>query len=285
MIPTAFEYSRATSLDDALAKLGAANGEAKFIAGGHSLVPLMKLRLSEPRLLIDIARIPDLAGIRQKGDAIEIGAGTVHHDVATSALLREACPIIADAAAEIGDPQVRHRGTLGGSLAHADPSADYPAAMLALDAEIHLKGPKGWRVSKAADFFRGMFTVDLAADEIIAGIQFKPVKAAAYAKLHQRASHFAIVGVAAALDVANGAVRSARIGLTGASSHATRLTEVEAALAGKTPSASVIEAAARVAGSKLTVVNSDIHASEQYRRAMIPVFTERALTRALARST
>jgi len=285
VIPTAFEYSRATSLDDALAKLGAANGEAKFIAGGHSLVPLMKLRLSEPRLLIDIARIPDLAGIRQKGDAIEIGAGTVHHDVATSALLREACPMIAEAAAEIGDPQVRHRGTLGGSLAHADPAADYPAAMLALDAEIHLKGPKGWRVSKAADFFRGMFTVDLAADEIIAGIQFKPVKAGAYAKLHQRASHFAIVGVAAALDVASGAVRSARIGLTGASSHATRLTEVEAALAGKTPSASVIEAAARVAGSKLTGVNSDIHASEQYRRAMIPVFTERALTRALARST
>ena len=284
MIPTAFEYSRATSLDDALAKLGAANGEAKFIAGGHSLVPLMKLRLSEPRLLIDIARIPDLAGIRQKGDAIEIGAGTVHHDVATSALLREACPMIAEAAAEIGDPQVRHRGTLGGSLAHADPAADYPAAMLALDAEIHLKGPKGWRVSKAADFFRGMFTVDLAADEIIAGIQFKPVKAAAYAKLHQRASHFAIVGVAAALDVASGAVRSARIGLTGASSHATRLTEVEAALAGKTPSASVIEAAARVAGSKLTDVNSDIHASEQYRRAMIPVFTERALTRAMARA-
>ena len=285
MIPTAFEYSRATSLDDALAKLGAANGEAKFIAGGHSLVPLMKLRLSEPRLLIDIARIPDLAGIRQKGDAIEIGAGTVHHDVATSALLREACPMIAEAAAEIGDPQVRHRGTLGGSLAHADPSADYPAAMLALDAEIHLKGPKGWRVSKAPDFFRGMFTVDLAADEIIVSVQFNPVEYAAYAKLYQRASHFAIVGVAAALDVANGAVRSARIGLTGASSHATRLTEVEAALAGKTPSAGVIEAAARVAGSKLTDVNSDIHASEQYRRAMIPVFTERALARALARST
>ena len=188
MISSPFEYSRATSLDDALAKLGASNGVGKFIAGGHSLVPLMKLRLSEPKMLIDIARIPGLAGIREKDGKIEIGAGTVHHDVASSALLRKVCPAIAECAGDIGDPQVRNRGTLGGSLAHADPAADYPAVMLALDAEIHLKGPKGWRVVKAADFFKGLFTVDLAADEIIAGVQFTPVKSAAYAKLHQRAS-------------------------------------------------------------------------------------------------
>ena len=156
MISSPFEYSRATSLDDALAKLRASNGDGKFIAGGHSLVPLMKLRLSEPKALIDIARIPGLSGIREKDGKIEIGAGTVHHDVATSALVRKACPALADCAAEIGDPQVRNRGTLGGSLAHADPAADYPAVMLALDAEIHLKSPKGWRVVKAADFFRGL---------------------------------------------------------------------------------------------------------------------------------
>jgi len=283
VISTSFEYSRATSLDDALAKLGATNGEGKFIAGGHSLVPLMKLRLSEPKTLIDIARIPGLSGINKHGDKIQIGAGTVHHDVATSALLQEACPMLAEAAASIGDPQVRNRGTLGGSLAHADPSADYPAAMLALDAAIHLKGPKGSRVVQAADFFRSLFTVDLGADEILVGIEFDPVKSGAYAKLYQRASHFAIVGVAAALDVKNGTIQSARIGVTGASSHATRLIDVEKALAGKPLSMASIEAAARLAGAVLEDINSDIHASEEYRRAMIPVFTERALTSAMAR--
>ena len=283
MISMPFDYSRATSLDDALTKLAATGGEGKFIAGGHSLVPLMKLRLSEPKILIDIARIPGLSGIREKDGKIEIGAGTVHHDVASSALLQKVCPALADCAASIGDPQVRNRGTLGGSLAHADPSADYPAMMLALDAEIHLKSAKGWRVVKAGDFFQGMFTVDLAADEIIAGVQFIPVKAAAYAKLHQRASHFAIVGVAAALDVKSGVIQSARIGLTGATSHATRLTAVENALAGKPASAASIDAAARNAGATLKDVNSDLHASEDYRRAMVQVFTERALKGALAR--
>ncbi len=180
----------------------------------------MKLRLSEPQVLIDISRIPELAGIRERDGKIVIGAGTVHHDVATSALLRERCPVVAEAAAEIGDPQVRNRGTIGGSVAHADPSADMPAVLLALDAEIHLKGPKGWRVVKASDFFQDLFTVDMAADEIIASVQFVPVRAAAYAKLHQRASHYAIVGVAAALEVSGGTIVSARVGLTGATSHA-----------------------------------------------------------------
>lgn len=283
MISTPFEYSRATSLDDALAKLAATGGDGKFIAGGHSLVPLMKLRLSEPKILIDIARIPGLSGIREKDQKIEIGAGTVHHDVASSALLRKACPALADCAGEIGDPQVRNRGTLGGSLAHADPSADYPAVMLALDAEIHIKSAKGDRVVKAHDFFQGMFTVDLAPNEIITGVQFSPVRAAAYAKLHQRASHFAIVGVAAALDVKKGVIQSARVGLTGASSHATRLTDVEKALEGKPASEASIEAASKNAGATLEDINSDIHASAEYRRAMVQVFTERALKGALAR--
>jgi carbon-monoxide dehydrogenase medium subunit len=284
VISTSFDYARASSVDDALAKLRAANGEGKLIAGGHSLIPVMKLRLSQPAMLIDIGRIPELSGIRSKDGSIEIGAGTVHHDVATSKMLQKECPMIAETAATIGDPQVRNRGTLGGSLAHSDPSADYPAAMLALDADIHIKGPKGARVVKARDFFRGLFTVDLAADEIIVAVRFAPVKAGAYAKLYQRASHFAIVGVAAALDVSTGTITSARIGLTGASSHATRLTEVEQALAGKEASAKSIETAVRAAGATLDDINADIHASKEYRRAMIPVFAERAITKALARA-
>ena len=142
MISTAFDYSRATSVEDAIAKLRSSDG-AKLIAGGHSLIPLMKLRLSEPGLLIDIARIPGLSGIQRKGQAIEIGAGTVHHDVATSELLRQACPMVAEAAGDIGDQQVRNRGTLGGSLAHADPAAELPAALLALAARVHVTGQIG----------------------------------------------------------------------------------------------------------------------------------------------
>jgi carbon-monoxide dehydrogenase medium subunit len=283
VIPSAFDYTRAVSVDDALAKLRAANGDAKLIAGGHSLIPVMKLRLSQPAALIDIGRIPELSGIRSKDGRIEIGAGTVHHLVATSDVIKRECPMLAEAAASIGDAQVRNCGTLGGSLAHADPSADYPAAIVALDADIHLKGPNGVRIVKARDFFRGLFTVDLAPDEIIVAVQFSPVKSAAYAKLYQRASHFAIVGVAAALEVSGGTIKAARIGVTGAASHATRLSEVETALAGKPASAASIDAASRNAGAALEDINSDIHASSEYRRAMIPVFTQRALTAALAR--
>ena len=283
MIPTAFEYARATSLDDALGKLAAAGGAGKLIAGGHSLVPLMKLRLSEPTVLIDIAHIPDLIGIRESGGLIEIGAGTTHHDVATSALLRERCPVLAEAAATIGDQQVRNRGTLGGSLAHADPAADYPAVMLALDVDLHLKGPNGWRAVRARDFFQGMLTVDLAADEILAKVTFAPVRAAAYAKLHQRASRFAIVGVAAALDVRDGTIASARVGLTGASSSPSRLGNVERALAGKQASSDAVSAAAAIAGEGMEDLNDDLHASAEYRRAMVGVFTRRALDGALAR--
>jgi carbon-monoxide dehydrogenase medium subunit len=281
MIPTAFEYQRATSVDDAIAKLKAGG---KILAGGHSLVPLMKLRLSEPGVLVDIARIPELAGVREKDGKIEIGAATVHHDVATSQVLRDKSPFVAEAASDIGDQQVRNRGTLGGSLAHSDPAADYPAVMLALDADILIKGPKGSRTSKASGFFQALFTVDLASDEIITGVQFTPVKTAAYAKLHQKASHFAIVGVAAALDVKSGTIQSARVGLTGASTHATRLAKVEAALAGKPLSTATIEAASKDAGAEIADINSDIHASEAYRRAMIPVFTRRALEGAMARA-
>lgn len=284
MIPAAFEYQRAVSLDDALAKLAAAGGAGKLIAGGHSLVPLMKLRLSEPAVLIDVAHVPDFAGVRETEGRIAIGAGTTHHDVAASPLLAERCPALAETAAVIGDPQVRNRGTLGGSLAHADPAADYPATLLALDADFRVAGPGGARVVAARAFFQGMFTVDLGADEILTGVTFAPVRAAAYAKLHQRASRFAVVGVAAALEASAGRIASARVGLTGAAACPCRLGNVEAALSGRPATAETVAEAARIAGDGLEDLNGDVHASAGYRRAMIPVFAKRALTAALARA-
>ena len=192
--------------------------------------------------------------------------------------------MLAETAATIGDPQVRNRGTLGGSLAHSDPSADYPAAVLALDAEIQIQGEKGSRVVKAHDFFRGLFTVDLASDEMIVAVQFAPVKAAAYAKLYQRASHYAIVGVAAAVEASAGTITAARVAVTGASTHAQRLSQVEQALLGKPSTRETVEAATAHAGANLADVNDDIHASTEYRRAMVAVFARRALEGALARS-
>lgn len=283
MIPEAFEYQRAATLDEAISLLHASNGDGKFLAGGHSLIPLMKLRLSEPGTLIDISRIPQLKGINEQNGKVQVGAATTHTEVLQSEVIRRVCPVVSECAAEIADPQVRNRGTMGGSLAHADPSADYPAVMVALDAEIHLKGPGGWRAVKAGDFFQGMFTVDMAEDEIIAGIQLPPAQHAAYVKLHQRASHYAIVGVAAVLEMDGRVCTSARIGITGASTHAQRLTNVEAALAGKELTQANIDAAAAIADANLEDVNSDIHASEAYRRAMVKVFTRRAIERAASR--
>ena len=283
MIAAPFEYSRASSIDDALAKLSASNGEGKIVAGGHSLIPVMKMRLAQPAVLIDIARVPELTGVRERGGEIEIGACTVHHDIATSPVVQQQAPALADAAGEIGDPQVRNRGTLGGSLAHADPAADYPAVMLALDANIHVRSQRGARQIKASQFFKDLMTVDLASDEIIVAISFAPSPASAYAKLHQRASHFAIVGVAAALTGGSGRLEAARIGLTGVGAHAVRLDSVERALAQQPASADAVQAASEQAGAELTDVNADIHASAEYRRAMVPVFVRRALDGALRR--
>jgi carbon-monoxide dehydrogenase medium subunit len=283
MIPEEFEYKRAATMDEAISLIQSSNGEGKFLAGGHSLIPLMKLRLSEPGVLIDISRIPQLKGISEKDGKIQVGAATTHSEVVSSDLIRRLCPVVSECAGEIGDPQVRNRGTMGGSVAHSDPSADYPAVLVALDAEIHLKGPGGWRAVKSADFFQDMFTVDMADDEIIAAVQFPPAKNAAYAKLHQRASHYAIVGVAAVLEMDGRTCTSARIGVTGASTHAQRLSNVEAALAGKELTQANIDSAAAIADANLQDINSDIHASEAYRRAMVKVFTRRAIERAANR--
>jgi carbon-monoxide dehydrogenase medium subunit len=278
VIPAAFDYHRATSIDDALA--GLASG-GKLLAGGHSLVPAMKLRLAVPERLIDIGRLTELSGIREADGQVEIGAATTHHDVATSRLVRDRCPVVAETAALIGDPQVRNRGTIGGSIAHADPAADYPAVILALGADIHVRSAGGSRVVKADDFFRGLFAVDLQPDELIVAVRFVPTRTAAYEKLHQRASRFAIVGVAAVLELSAGTISSARVAVTGASTHAQRLPAVEAALAGGPANAGAARAAAALA--TVEDVSSDIHASAEYRAAMVKVFVRRAIDAALAR--
>jgi aerobic carbon-monoxide dehydrogenase medium subunit len=282
MIPAPFEYTRAASIQEAVQKLAAANGAAKIIAGGHSLVPVMKMRLAQPTMLIDIGRIPDLLGIRERNGRIEVGACTVHADVAASSVVRQHAPALSDAAAEIGDAQVRNRGTMGGSIAHADPAADYPAAMLALDARIHLHGTAGERAVAAGEFFKDLMTVDLRPDEIVVAVSFAPAPVSAYAKLHQRASHYAIVGVAAALDVRSGTITSARIGVTGAATFARRLARLEQALAGK-PATAESMGVVQGAGAEVGDLTSDLHASAEYRGAMVPVFARRALERALTR--
>ena len=271
MIPTAFEYRRAGSVAEALSLLQEGGPEAKLLAGGHSLIPMMKQRLAEPGLLIDIGGLDELRGIQETDGEIAIGAAMTHAEIAASDLLREQAPIVAETAAAIGDAQVRNRGTIGGSLAHADPGADLPAVMVALDATIAILGSNGERKVQAEDFFQDILTVDLAEDEIVTGVCFQACRSAAYAKLEQRASKFALVGVAAALSLDGGTCSSARVAVTGASSHAQRLSGVEGALAGASLPDGAADAAAG-AGDALDFVNEDLHGSEEYRRAMTAVF-------------
>ena len=284
MIPTAFDYQRASSVEEAVAMLRDAGEEGQLLAGGHSLIPLMKLRLSAPSTLIDITRVPGLSGISKADGAIVVGATTTHAELERSSLLDELAPIVAEAAGQIGDPQVRNRGTIAGSLAHADPAADLPAVMVALDAGVVIAGSGQQREVAAEKFFEGLFSVDLAHDELITAIRFEPVRSAAYAKLPQRASRYAIVGVAAALEVEDGACTAARVAVTGASSHAQRLAAVEEAIIGERLNDDTIAAAAERAVEGLEDLNADIHASEEYRREMTKVFTRRAIAAAAARA-
>ena len=284
MIPVAFEYQSAGTVEEALALKQQANGDARFVAGGHSLIPLMKLRLIEPTLLIDVSRIPGLSAVEAAGDRISIGALTTHADLEVDPVLLASAPIVAEAAGEIGDQQVRNRGTIGGSLAHADPASDLPAVMVALDATIHATGSGGERTIAAEEFFRGLFDVDLADDEMITSVNFDATSTAAYAKLRHRASHFAIVGVAASLEVEDGTCTSARVAVTGASTHAQRLSAVEEALVGVELDETTIAAAAELAPESLIDVNVDLVGSEEYRRAMTAVFARRAISAAASRS-
>jgi carbon-monoxide dehydrogenase medium subunit len=289
MIPAPFDYHAPKTLEEALRLMERHGDEAKLLAGGHSLLPLMKLRLSMPRYVIDLGRLKGLDYIREENGRIAIGALTTHAEVEHSALLAAKCPLLAETAAEIGDVQVRNRGTLGGSLAHADPAADYPAALLALDAEIVIASTSDARTIPATDFFVDMMTTHLRPGEILTQVRVPPRvsrEGAAYAKLHQPASGFAIVGVAARLTVGKGnRIEHAAIGVTGLAAKPFRATAVERTLLGKAASEKLFADAARHAGDDGGEPLSDLHASAEYRRAMAVVFARRALEGALARAT
>ncbi|PYU13001.1 MAG: carbon monoxide dehydrogenase [Acidobacteria bacterium] len=266
MIPAAFEYHSPKTLEDALRLLERHGDEAKVLAGGHSLLPLMKLRLAAPRYVIDLGRLRGMSYIREENGQIAIGALTTHADVEASTLLRGRCPLLPETAAEIGDLQVRNRGTLGGSLAHADPAADYPAAILALDAEIVAASTGGARTIAAREFFVDMLTTQLRPGEILSQVRIRPLAAqtgTSYCKLHQPASGFAII--------------------TGVAPKAYRAEAVEKALRGKNATPKLLIEATRGAAEGVEPL-ADLHASAEYRREMAVVFTRRALERAIERA-
>jgi carbon-monoxide dehydrogenase medium subunit len=287
MYAPSFDYYRARSVADAQQLLAAHPG-AKVLAGGHSLVPLLKLRLAAPSALVDIGRIPELRGISSQGDAIRIGALATHAELAASADLRKAAPALAEAAAMVGDPAVRNRGTIGGNIAHADPASDLPTVLVALDARIVAAGPGGERTIPADQFFTGIMTTAMAEDEILTAIQV-PVsgkgQGSAYEKFSHPASRYAVLGVAAWVAVANGTCSAARIALGGLLPNARRAGSAERALVGKAITDDTIAAAAaQVAADLGGDVSGDIYASAEYRSAMAPVFTKRALASAAART-
>jgi carbon-monoxide dehydrogenase medium subunit len=285
MIAQDFEYSAPSSLKDALGLL--AGDDVKVLAGGMSLIPLMKLRLATPGQLVDIGRIPDLNYIREDKGSLRIGATTTHYQIESSAAVRSRCPLLAEAAAHIGDIQVRNMGTIGGSVAHADPAADYPASLLALETRVVLVTAKGQRELPIAEFFVDTFTTALDAGEIIREL-IVPVEeqsvGTSYQKMLQPASGFAIVGVAARVKKSGGKVTMARVGVTGLSGKPYRANSVENALEGTSGSASDVQKAAASVADGVDA-NSDLHASADYRKHLAKVYTMRALTVALSRTT
>src|SRR5713226_3625254 len=287
MIPAPFEYAAPKTLEEALRLVERHGDEAKILAGGHSLLPLMKLRLAQPRYVIDIGRLRGMNYIREENGHIAIGALTTHAEIESSTLLRAKCPLLSETAAVIGDVQVRNRGTLGGSLAHADPAADYPAAILALDAEILAASTSGTRTIAAREFFVDMLTTQLRPGEILSQVRVPPLAprtGTAYGKLHQPASGFAVVGVAARITIGKGGkIEDVAVGVTGVGPKAYRAEAVEKALRGKKPSPKLLADAARHAAHGIEPL-SDLHASAEYRREMAAVFTRRVLERALARA-
>jgi carbon-monoxide dehydrogenase medium subunit len=285
MIPAPFEYERAGSVAEAIALLGQHGDEAKVIAGGHSLLPLMKLRLARPSVLVDIDRISDLEYVRDGGDHIEIGALTRIADIAASPVLGEHNPLVAYAAGQVGDPQVRHRATFGGAAAHGDPAGDPPTVLLTLDAELVVRGPNGDRTVAASAFFKNFFETDLAPDEVLTAMRvpkLAPGTGWSYQKFHRRAIDWAIVGVAAVVERDDGHVKRARVGLTNMGLTPLRARAVEAALEGGAPSPEALAAAAEHAPEE-TGPPGDTNASAEYRRELSKVLVKRALQEALAR--
>jgi len=276
VIPVAFAYARAGSVDDAVALLAEHGDDAKLLAGGHSLLPLMKLRLATPSVLVDVGRLDELAYVREVGDEIAVGGLTRHHDVETNELLRRHVPILSAAAGEVGDPQVRHRGTLGGSLAHGDPASDLPAVVLALRASIVVRGIAGERVIAADDFFLDFLETALAPDEVITEIRVPKTNGAGWAfeKFNRRAQDWAIVGVAAVGGTTPG------VALVNMASTPVRADAVEAALR----DGASATAAAALAGDG-PEPPSDLNASPDYRRHLARVLVGRALTTVAATSS
>ena len=280
MIPSQFDYLAPQTLDEAVRLLGEHTDEAKILAGGHSLIPAMKLRLAMPQILIDLGRIRDLSYIREEGGQIRIGAMTTYYEIESSERLREICPLLPETAAQIGDVQVRNKGTIGGSLAHSDPAADLPAAIIALGAEMVAVGANGERVIKADDFFVDLMTTALEPGEILREIRVPIPESGSlqtYAKMPQPASGFAVVGVAVNITRDQGGVcRAAGIGVTGVASKAYRATASEKALVGKSLDEQAINAAAAAVTDGVSI-NADLFASEEYRKHLAEVYARRAL--------
>jgi len=285
MIPAGFDYHAPASLADALALLGRYGPEAKVLAGGHSLLPMMKLRFAQPAHLVDLNRIDALRGIREDGDTVAIGAMTVESDLIASPVLRARVPLLPEAAAMIGDPQVRNRGTIGGDIAHGDPGNDHPALAIALDALFVLAGPKGLRTVPADGFFLGAFQTQMAEDEILTEIRV-PVRAAgsgwAYAKLKRKTGDWATAAAAVVLRCERGIVESVRIALTNVAPAALRARAAEDALRGRAPDDAAIQAAARAAMSACDPA-ADLRGDVDYKRAMAGEMVRRAIRQAVAR--
>jgi aerobic carbon-monoxide dehydrogenase medium subunit len=284
MIPASFDYIAPRTIAEAIRALGAHGEDAKVLAGGHSLLPLLKLRLAEPKVLIDIAKVPGLNEIKQQGDTIVVGALATHYQIESSALLRKSCPLLCQTARAIGDVQVRNRGTIGGSLAHADPAADWPAAILALGAKLKISGPNGERALDSENFFVGPLTTALEPHDILTAIEVSAARrraGMAYQKASQQASGFAIVGVAVSLQLnSSGSLEEIGVGVTGFADKPFRARAVEAKLRGKKPTAKAIAAAAAVVADGVDALE-DLSAAADYRAHLARVYTARAIQAAL----
>lgn len=284
MYPAQFEYHTPGTIREALDLLSRHKDDAKLLAGGHSLIPAMKLRLAQPKHLVDLRKVPGLAGIREDGGVLAIGAMATHHQIESSPVVKSKCAVLAAVAGQIGDPMVRNLGTLGGSLAHADPAADYPAAIIACGAEMIAEGPKGKRTIKADDFFKGLLTTALGPDEVLVEVRVPVLGAkvgANYQKFPHPASRFAVAGVAAVVAMDGGKVAKASVGVTGAGTKAVRARGVEAALTGKAPDAATIQAAADKAAEGVDA-QADLQGSEEYKRHLVRVMARRAIEAAVA---
>ena len=286
-LPAVFDYHPAKSVDEAIALLQQYGDDAKLLAGGHSLLPTMKLRLAQPAHLVDIGKIGGLSYIREENGAVAVGAMTTYTTIERSEVLSRHFALLPEGISVIGDPQVRNRGTIGGSIAHSDPAADMPGIVLALKADILVQGPNGVRTIKADDFFKGMFETALQPDEIITEIRFATPPArtgSAYMKLENKASHYALAGCAAVVSLGgDGTCSSASLVITGASVKATRASAVEAALVGKKLDESTVAAATAHAADGLELLE-DIHGSKAYRSQMTAVMMRRAVLRAVERA-